>query len=156
MVNPQPITHKPKIMRRYIDIPIYLLDIEGDGFHIMVQGRINGKEANFLIDTGASRSVFDLTTMSEFIDDPQFQKKEGITASVGSSDLESSTFNIESIEIGNIEIRHYQAVALDLENIHETYEKINLPKIHGIIGSDILVKHKAVINYRLKRIRFWT
>lgn len=140
-------------MRRYHEIPFQLLDIEGDGFHIMIQGRINGKEANFLIDTGASRSVFDFATMSKFIDDPQFQKKEGITAGVGSSDLESSTFDIESIALGNLEIKHYQAVALDLENIHETYEKINLPKIHGIIGGDILVKHKAIINYRLMKIK---
>ncbi len=142
-------------MQRYLEIPFQLLDIEGDGFHIMIQGRINGKEANFLIDTGASRSVFDLTTMNEFIDDPNFQKKEGITAGVGSSDLESSTFDIESINIGSMEIKHYQAVALDLENIHDTYEKIHLPKIHGIIGGDILVKHKAVINYRLKKIKIW-
>ena len=142
-------------MRRYHEIPFQLLDIEGDGFHIMIQGRINGKEANFLIDTGASRSVFDFATMSKFIDDPQFQKKEGITAGVGSSDLESSTFDIESIALGNLEIKHYQAVALDLENIHETYEKINLPNIHGIIGGDVLATHKAVINYRLKKIRIW-
>ena len=142
-------------MRRYHEIPFQLLDIEGDGFHIMIQGRINGKEANFLIDTGASRSVFDFATMSKFIDDPQFQKKEGITAGVGSSDLESSTFDIESIALENLEIKHYQAVALDLENIHETYEKINLPKIHGIIGGDVLATHKAVINYRLKKIRIW-
>ena len=142
-------------MRRYHEIPFQLLDIEGDGFHIMIQGRINGKEANFLIDTGASRSVFDFATMSEFIDDPQFQKKEGITAGVGSSNLESSTFDIESIALGDLEIKHYQAVALDLENIHETYEKINLPKIHGIIGGDVLATHKAVINYRLKKIRIW-
>ena len=142
-------------MRRYHEIPFQLLDIEGDGFHIMIQGRINGKEANFLIDTGASRSVFDFATMSKFIDDPQFQKKEGITAGVGSSDLESSTFDIESIALGDLEIKHYQAVALDLENIHETYEKINLPKIHGIIGGDVLATHKAVINYRLKKIRIW-
>ncbi len=142
-------------MRRYHEIPFQLLDIEGDGFHIMIQGRINGKEANFLIDTGASRSVFDFATMSKFIDDPQFQKKEGITAGVGSFDLESSTFDIESIALGNLEIKHYQAVALDLENIHETYEKINLPKIHGIIGGDVLATHKAVINYRLKKIRIW-
>ena len=62
-------------MRRYHEIPFQLLDIEGDGFHIMIQGRINGKEANFLIDMGVSRSVFDFATMSKFIDDPQFQKK---------------------------------------------------------------------------------
>ena len=140
-------------MRRYIEVPIHLLDIEGDGFHIMVQGKIHGKEAHFLIDTGASRSVFDSNTITNFIDDIQFEKKEGMTAGVGSSDLESSTFIIDSFSIGNLEINNYEAVALDLENIHEMYAKLALPHIDGILGGDLLKKYKAVINYRSKKLR---
>ncbi len=140
-------------MRRYIEIPTQILDIEGDGFHIMIQGRINGKEANFLVDTGASRSVFDPKNIANFIDNPQFEKKEGITAGVGGNELESATFDIETLNLGDLEILHYNAVALDLENIYESYEKVHLPKIDGIIGGDLLVKHKAVINYRQKKIR---
>jgi hypothetical protein len=141
-------------MRRYIEVPIRLLDIEGDGFHIMVKGLIHDKEAYFLIDTGASRSVFDPKTISTFIEDLQFEKKEGITAGVGSSDLESSTFIIDCLSIGNLEINDYEAVALDLENIHEMYAKLRLPHIDGIIGGDLLQKYKAVINYRSKKLRF--
>jgi len=140
-------------MRRYIEIPLQLLDIEGEGFHIMVQGWIHGKEAHFLIDTGASRSVFDPTTIAGFIENPQFEQKEGITAGVGSSDLESSTFLIDSLVIGELEIRDYEAVALDLENIHEMYAKLHLPHIDGIIGGDLLKRHKAIINYKAKKIR---
>ena len=140
-------------MRRYIEVPLQLLDIEGEGFHIMVKGMIHGKEANFLIDTGASRSVFDPKTISNFIDDIQFEKKEGMTAGVGSSDLESSTFKIENFSIGDLEIANYEAVALDLENIHEMYGKLGLPCIDGIIGGDLLKRHKAVINYRNKKLR---
>ena len=140
-------------MRRYIEVPIQLLDIEGDGFHIMVKGMIHGKEANFLIDTGASRSVFDPNTITDFIDDIHFEKKEGMTAGVGSSDLESSTFIIDNFSIGDMEIHNYEAVALDLENIHEMYAKIALPHIDGIIGGDLLKKYKAVINYRSKKLR---
>ena len=140
-------------MRRYIEVPIQLLDIEGDGFHIMVKGTIHGKEARFLIDTGASRSVFDPKTITTFIDDLQFEKKEGLTAGVGSSDLESSTFIIDIMSIGELEITDYEGVALDLENIHEMYGKLHLPHIDGIIGGDLLKKHKAVINYRSKKLR---
>ena len=141
-------------MRRYIEVPIQLLDIEGDGFHIMVQGKIHGKEAHFLIDTGASRSVFDPNTITDFIDDIRFEKKEGLTAGVGSSDLESSTFVIDNFSIGDMEIHDYEAVALDLENIHEMYAKLVLPHIDGIIGGDLLKHYKAVINYKLNKIRF--
>ena len=140
-------------MRRYIEVPIQLLDIEGDGFHIMVKGSIHGKEANFLIDTGASRSVFDPNTIATFIDDLVFEKKEGLTAGVGSSDLESSTFVIDQWSIGELEITDYEAVALDLENIHEMYGKLGLPHIDGILGGDVLKRHKAVINYRNKKLR---
>lgn len=140
-------------MRRYIEVPLQLLDIEGEGFHIMVEGKIQGMEAHFLIDTGASRSVFDPVVISHFIDDLQFEKKEGITAGVGSSDLESSVFYIEDLSIGAMQINHYQAVALDLSNIHEMYGKLGLPRIDGIIGGDLLKRHKAVINYKNKKMR---
>jgi predicted aspartyl protease len=141
-------------MRRYIEVPLQLLDIEGEGFHIMLKGTIHGKTANFLIDTGASRSVFDPNTISTFIDDLQFEKKEGMTAGVGSSDLESSTFQIDEFSLGELEIHDYEAVALDLENIHEMYGKLGLPHIDGIVGGDLLKRHKAVINYRSKKVRF--
>ena len=140
-------------MRRYIEVPLQLLDIEGEGFHIMVKGLIHGKEAHFLIDTGASRSVFDPKTIANFIDHPEFEKKKGMTAGVGSSDIESSTFMIDSLSIGDMEIHDYEAVALDLENIHEMYAKLGLPRIDGIIGGDLLRRHRAIINYKAKKIR---
>lgn len=140
-------------MRRYIEVSLQLLDIEREGFHIMVEGTIHGKEASFLVDTGASRSVFDPKTIATFIDDPTFEKKEGITAGVGSSDLESATFQIGLLTIGDMEIRDYEAVALDLENIHEMYAKLGLPHIDGIIGGDLLRRHKAIINYKAKKMR---
>ena len=141
-------------MRRYIEVPLQLLDIEGEGFHIMVKGLIHGKEAHFLIDTGASRSVFDPKTISTFIENIEFEKKEGLTAGVGSSDLESATFKIDVFSIGEVEIHDYEAVALDLENIHEMYGKLGLPHIDGILGGDLLKRYKAVINYKLKKLRF--
>lgn len=140
-------------MRRYIEVPIQLLDIEGEGFHIMVRGMIHDKEASFLIDTGASRSVFDPKTITAFIEDIQFEKKEGMSAGVGSSDLESATFVIDRLGIGALEITDYEGVALDLENIHEMYGKLGLPHIDGIIGGDLLRRHKAVINYRSRKLR---
>lgn len=139
-----------------MQIPIQLLDIEGEGFHILIEGKINGLEAQFLIDTGASRSVFDPTVISRFIENPKFKKKKGITSGVGGNDLESSTFKISSLSFGDIELHDYEAVALDMQNIHETYEKLGLPAIDGIIGGDILYRLKATINYRLRKIRFTT
>ena len=76
-----------------------------------------------------------------------------MTAGVGSSDLESATFLIDVFSIGEMEIRDYEAVALDLENVHEMYGKLGLPRIDGIVGGDLLKRYKAVINYRSKKLR---
>ena len=137
-----------------MQLPVHLLDIEGEGFHVMIQGKINGMEANLLVDTGASRSVFEIKTISKFVDNPQFEKKEGITAGVGGSDFECSTFMIDTLTLGDIEIKDYEAVAIDLDAIHENYEKLGLPTIDGILGGDLLYRLKTTINYRLRKIRF--
>jgi hypothetical protein len=141
------------MMRRYIEVPLQLLDIEGEGFHIMVKGLIHGKEANFLIDTGASRSVFDPKRMEDFIENLCFEPKEGMSAGVGSSDLETLVFVISSLFVGDLEIHDYQTVALDLSNIHEMYANLGLPRIDGILGGDLLKRYKAVINFRSKKLR---
>ena len=51
-------------------------------------------------------------------------------------------------------MHQYEAAAVDLEEVHDSYQKIGLPFIVGIIGGDLLVKLKATINYRLRTIRF--
>ena len=38
-------------MQRYIEIPINIISIEGDGFHLIAEGRINDKVARFVVDT---------------------------------------------------------------------------------------------------------
>ena len=127
---------------------IYLIDIDEDGFHVAVKGKVNGMKALFLIDTGASRSVFDPVTISRYINDLHLEKKEGMTAGVGGSDLESSTFVIKELQIGRLTINDFEAVALDLSNIKDYYSNLHLPPITGIIGGDILAAHKAIINYK--------
>ncbi len=140
-------------MRRYIEVPFRLLNIEEEGFHVLIKGKINDMEANFLIDTGASRSVFSLRVVERLMGKDNLEKKEGITAGVGGDDLESFVFPMERLELGEVCLYDYQAVALDLDSIHDNYEKLGLPFIDGVIGGDLLVELKATINYRLRKIR---
>ena len=141
-------------MRQYIEVPFRLLSIEEEGFHVMIKGKINGMEANLLIDTGASRTIFDLAAVDRFINQAQLKKKEGIAAGVGSENLDSFLFTIEALELGEVTLHNYEAVAIDLSSIHDNYETLKLPRIDGVIGGDLLVHLKATINYRLRKIRF--
>ena len=136
-----------------IEIPINIISIEGDGFHLIAEGCINGKTARFVVDTGASRTVFDKDKILNYISNPEFSEKEGISAGIGGTDISSFIFDIEELSFGELKIKDYQAVAMDLSNVNDSYAMIKLPPIDGVLGGDLLVKYKAVISYRLKKIR---
>lgn len=138
-----------------IEIPINIISIEGDGFHIVTDGLVNGKSARFVVDTGASRTVFDKDRILNYINNPEFAEKEGLSAGIGGTDISSFIFNIEELSFGDLKINDYQAVAMDLSNINTSYEMIKLPPIDGVLGGDLLRKHNAVISYRLKKIRLF-
>ena len=138
-----------------IEIPINIISIEGDGFHIVTDGLVNGKSARFVVDTGASRTVFDKDRILNYINNPEFAEKEGLSAGIGGTDISSFIFTIEELSFGDLKINDYQAVAMDLSNINTSYEMIKLPPIDGVLGGDLLRKHNAVISYRLKKIRLF-
>ena len=138
-----------------IEIPINIINIEGDGFHIVAEGHINDRAARFVVDTGASRTVFDKDRILNYINNPEFAEKEGLSAGIGGTDISSFIFNIEELSFGDLKINDYQAVAMDLSNINTSYEMIKLPPIDGVLGGDLLRKHNAVISYRLKKIRLF-
>ena len=137
----------------YIEVPINIISIEGDGFHLIAEGLINGKSARFVVDTGASRTVFDKERILAYIDNPEFNEKEGLSAGIGGTDISSFIFKLEELSFGELSIKDYQAVAMDLSNVNNSYAMLNIPPVDGVLGGDLLYKHKAVISYKLKKIR---
>ncbi len=137
----------------YIEVPINIISIEGDGFHLIAEGLINGESARFVVDTGASRTVFDKERILAYIDNPEFNEKEGLSAGIGGTDISSFIFNIEELSFGELTIKDYQAVAMDLSNVNNSYAMLNIPPVDGVLGGDLLCKHKAVISYKLKKMR---
>ena len=137
----------------YIEVPINIISIEDDGFHLIAEGLINGKSARFVVDTGASRTVFDKERILAYIDNPEFNEKEGLSAGIGGTDISSFIFKLEELSFGELSIKDYQAVAMDLSNVNNSYAMLNIPPVDGVLGGDLLYKHKAVISYKLKKMR---
>lgn len=138
-------------------IPIQLISIENDGFHLMVEVLINNKVANLVLDTGASRTVFDKNEMLHFIDEEQteYQENEKLSSGLGTNSMKSEAFELSSLKLGAFEIKNYQALTLDLTHVKQSYESLNLPKIHGVLGGDLLKKYNAVIYYQKKILKLY-
>jgi predicted aspartyl protease len=136
-----------------VDIPIKIISIENDGFHLMIPAKVNGHKINLLIDTGASRSAFDISRISELINMDNLQKNERLSAGLGTNTMESQIAIIDKLSFSKVVLKKYNAVLIDMSHVNEMYESIKLSPIDGVFGSDLLVKMKAVINYKKKTLR---
>jgi predicted aspartyl protease len=137
-------------MKKSSQLPIRIINIEDDGFHLMVSIKIGRKKANMLLDTGASRTVFDQQRIARFLPENQegFEKNERLSTGLGTNTLESQVTELKSMKLGDIKISGFQAIILDMKHVNESYKQLGLPPIDGVVGSDLLMKYDAVIDYK--------
>ena len=143
----------PVMLSSTIKIPIYIRNIEYDGFHLTIVARINGKSVQMLIDTGASRTVFDKKRSLRFVGESNHEPHDKLSTGLGTNTMKTHIANLKKIRIGDLLIENFEAVLLDLEHVNDSYEKLGLTPIDGVLGSDLLVKHKAVINFGKKELK---
>jgi hypothetical protein len=133
---------------RTITVPLKLIDLQDDGFHLLVEIVVFKQKLLAVVDTGASRSVFDKAFIKLHIDVTETKESHATTLFSTTSTLQAT---IPEVRIGALRIKAYDAVALELEGVNQTYESLGHPPIVAILGSDILLKYKATINFqRLK------
>jgi len=137
-------------MRTIINLEI--LSIDEDGFHLMIKGKVNGKEAKFILDTGASRTVFDENQIIELLGHNDMQEVDKLSTGLGTSSMESKTVIIDEFKLNDISINNYEVAVLDLQHVNQSYEKNGLPTIDGVLGGDILMNYNAVIDYSNKEM----
>ncbi|MCX2450924.1 aspartyl protease family protein [Pedobacter sp. PLR] len=131
---------------RTITVPLTLINLQDDGFHLLVEIVVFGKKSFVVLDTGASRSVFDMTLIKNNISELEYGEETHATTLFATSSTIQAT--IPKIKMGRLVIHDYETVALDLESVNQAYDQMGHPMIAGIIGSDILLKYEAVINYK--------
>ncbi|MBB2149398.1 aspartyl protease family protein [Pedobacter gandavensis] len=131
---------------RTITVPLTLINLQDDGFHLLVEIVVFGKKHFVVLDTGASRSVFDMTLIKNNISELEYSEEtQATTLFTTSSTIQAI---IPKIKMGRLIISSYETVALDLESVNQAYDQMGHPVIAGIIGSDILLKYQAIINYK--------
>jgi hypothetical protein len=130
-----------------VRLPLQTINIEDDGFHLTVVAEINNRKALLLIDTGASRTVFDLHRIRNFSGEIIPEPNEKLSTGLGTNSMVTHSLEIRDFQLGELQIGTFNAVLLDLSNVNLTYSKLGLPEIDGVLGSDILQRYQAVIDY---------
>ncbi|MDQ0640663.1 hypothetical protein QF042_004228 [Pedobacter sp. W3I1] len=130
-----------------ISIPLKLINLQDDGFHLLVEVVVFKEKHFAVLDTGASRSVFDKSLIEQHLSET-LQVSDEINAATLFTTTTTIQATIPELKIGPLKIKNYETVAFDLQSVSETYQQFGHPPIMSIIGGDILMQYKAVINYK--------
>jgi hypothetical protein len=131
-------------------IPFELLKLEQDSYHLFVPGIVNGYPCRVLIDTGASKTVFDRGYLASHEAQIVLKENEKLSSGLGTNTMKSETAFISTFSLGERTITDYEAAVLDLAHVNNSYAQLGLEPVHAILGNDILAKYKAVIDYGKK------
>ena len=136
-------------------LPIKILFIEDDGCHLLIAASINGKAATLLVDTGASKTVFDKNKILNFVDESALGGRivDKLSTGLGTSDMETHAVLLKQLKLGTLLIHDFQAILLDLTHVNISYEKLDLPAIDGVLGSDLMMEYQAVVDYKNRELK---
>lgn len=124
-----------------------LVELAENNYHIFLSVKVNGKRNLFIVDTGASGSVIDLPYYTKYLS-AKHKTIDQEVRGLNSTQSQSHIGKLKTLEIGVIQFKNIQVSCIDLSHVNEAYKMRNLKmKINGIIGSDLLLKMKAIIDY---------
>lgn len=141
-----------------ISIPLQIIDLHDDGFHPLLEITLFGKAFTVVLDTGASKTAFDRTALFEANEATDILASDRLSTGLGTNTMESFTAIISDMFIGTLPIAPFEVAVLDLSTINIAYGQMGHPLVLGVLGGDILMKYKAVIDYgkrvlKLKKAR---
>lgn len=129
-------------------LPLEVVDLQGDGFHLLVEVVVFGQTFKAVLDTGASKSAFDMEIISSLAPDNQIVHVPNHHAiGLGTTTMERYFVVCPELKIGDLIINDYEVPVFDLSAIKFAYDKLDLPPVIGVVGGDILMDYKAIIDY---------
>ena len=135
-----------------IKIPLQLIELEDDNFHLVIESVLPDETTGYwVVDTGASKTVFDRNLSGNFREGAA-ESEEVHTAGIGEEPLESAVGYLNSFSLGKLQVEELKVALLDLSHLNKFYSKVSNLKICGLLGSDFLLSHRAVVDYKQKRL----
>lgn len=136
-----------------INIPLHIIDMQGDGYHLLVEVKIGRTRYKVVLDTGASKTVFDQTMLTKASTDIVIESTDRLSAGLGTLTMASYTATLPVFKIGRLTLPNFEVAVLDLSTINQAYAQLNHPEVLGVLGGDILMQYDAVIDYGKKRLK---
>lgn len=137
-----------------VTVPLTLLNLQDDGFHLLLEVIVFGHPFKAVLDTGASKTVFDKATVESHLHkDMVLKHTDMVSTGLGTTSMQSFILNIPDLQIGDFHLKNHEVAVLDLSSINFAYEQLDIDPVIGVIGGDILTRFGGVIDYRKNTLK---
>ncbi len=116
--------------------------------HFEVKASINGIKGRFILDTGASKSCVGVDDLDYF--EMNGEDSEHKASGAGPSEIDTLISKKNIVQLGRFKLKKFVLILISLEHINAALKKQGADPVHGIIGADVLLKGKAIIDYNKK------
>lgn len=125
----------------FTGVPLRTTAVTG---HHLVDVELNGQRGVFVLDTGANVSVIDQRYVEQF-GLTLLGGMRGQAFGIGGGQR-ASLARIDSLSIAGVPIRQDRIAIANLAQVAETLGQLTGEPVYGIIGQDVLVEHRAIID----------
>jgi predicted aspartyl protease len=113
--------------------------------HLAITTKINGIKGLFILDTGASNSCVGFEGIDKFILSANDSKIKA--AGAGATGMATQLSKQNNLQIGRWKSNTLDLVIFDMSHVNDALKSYKTKPVDGIIGADILLKGKAIIDY---------
>jgi len=132
------------------EISFEIVELESNTWHPLVRAEFPGLEDYWwVIDTGASKSVFDVTLTGYYASE---ENDSVMATGLGKEVVETSSGTIAELQIGDFSFGPLKVALVNFEHINDEYAKFSDKKIIGLIGCDFLYSRKAILNFEQAKL----
>jgi hypothetical protein len=139
-----PMSRNYKLNMKY-KIALDIIELEKWNYHVFVELQIGEKKCRLLLDTGASKTVFDAEKILRFVKEIKIKANESKSVGLGVSEMETRVVDLKKLQFSKLFIKKMEVAILPISHVNTTYKALNIPEIDGVLGSDFLMKYEAVI-----------
>ena len=113
--------------------------------HLLIKAKINGVTGNFILDTGASTSCVGFESIQLF--NLEAGKSKTKAAGAGATGMFTQIAKNNFLKIGRGKTEEFHLIIFDMTHVNDALKQYKAKPVQGIIGADILLEGKAIIDY---------
>jgi len=113
--------------------------------HLLIKPKINGIKGDFILDTGASNSCIGFEGVHLF--QVEAEESKTLASGAGATGMQTQLAADNTLQLGFWKDFSFTLVIFDLSHVNEALIQHKSKPVHGIIGADVLLNGKAIIDY---------